>query len=306
MSEHGTHAAERPLFSIIIAVYDDWAPLDRCLQSLAQQKNDVRFEVIIIDDGSSATAPELIRRWTDCYPLRIIHQPHAGISTARNRGVRVSQGAVLVFTDADCRFQPGCLVALAGATVEFPEHKYFQLHLVGDCVGTVGRAEELRLAMLQAHLLAADGRIRYLNTSGFAIRRAAVDTEKGVFDPVALRAEDTFLMATLMQRGELPLFVANATVQHAIPLSLMASLRKDIRSIYLEAKTYDLIATKGVKFRLGHRERLVMLWAMWKASGQRSIGRSAWFVVTFRQGLRLVASYVYRCFRPVRLTSLQP
>ena len=110
-------------------------------------------------------------------------------------------------------------------------------------------------------------------------------------------------MATLMQRGELPFFVSNATVEHAIPLSVMACLRKDLRSIYLEAKTYDLIASKGVEFRVGYRERLTMLWSMWKASGRRAFGRRPWFVVTGRQGLRLIASYVYRCFRAARLAS---
>ena len=59
----------------------------------------------------------------------------------------------------------------------------------------IGRTEQLRLAMLQAHLLQADGRIRYLNTAGFAVRRSAVDLTKGVFDPWPLRAEDTYLMA---------------------------------------------------------------------------------------------------------------
>lgn len=306
MTDRATHAAERPLFSIVIAVYEDWTPLDQCLRSLDQQKNGIPFEVIIVDDGSSESAPESITRWSNCYPLTIIRQSHAGISAARNRGVQISKGEVLLFADADCGFQPNCLPALARAIAELPQHKYFQLHLVGDRVGVVGRAEELRLAMLQAHLLEADGRIRYLNTAGFAIRRSAVNIAKGVFDTVALRAEDTFLMATLMQHGELPLFVADATVQHSIPLTLMQSLRKDLRSIYLEAKTYDLIASQGVKFRLGHRERLAMLRAMWKASAERSIGRGAWFVVTFRQGLRLVASYAYQCFRALRLTSPQP
>lgn len=306
MTDRETHAAARLLFSIVIAVYEDWTPLDQCLQSLDQQNDKVSFEVIIVDDGSSEAAPESIIRWSNCYPLTILRQPHAGISAARNRGVQVSKGEVLLFADADCRFQINCLLALASATAQFPQHKYFQLHLVGDRVGVVGRAEELRLAVLQAHLVEADGRIRYLNTAGFAIRRTAVDIARGVFDPVALRAEDTYLMATLIQRGELPLFVPDATVQHSIPLTLMQSLRKDLRSIYLEAKTYDLIASKGVKFRLGHRERLAMLQSMWKASAERSIGRGAWFVVTFRQGLRLVASYAYRCFRAVRLTSSQP
>jgi len=306
MIEHPAISTTTSLFSIIIAVYNDWAPLDQCLRSLARQNDGANFEVIVVDDGSTEGAPEFIRKWGECYPLKLIRDPHEGTSTARNRGVEASQGGVLLFVDADCRLQTNCLAALAKTISDFPQHDYFQLHLVGDCLGTVGRAEELRLAMLQEHMLQRDGRIRYLNTAGFAIRRAAVDVRRGVFDPVALRAEDTFLMATLMQRGELPLFVPEATVEHAIPLSVMACLRKDLRSIYLEARTYDLIASKGVRFRVGYRERLAMVWSMWKTSGKRSFGRRAWFVVTGRQGLRLIASYVYRCFRIMRLTSQRP
>jgi len=303
MTEHQDNSTTTTLFSIIIAVYNDWAPLDQCLRSLAEQKNGASFEAIVADDGSSEAAPDFIRKWGECYSLTIIRLSHAGISTARNRGVQASKGRILVFVDADCRLQSNCLAALASTVADFPQHNYFQLHLVGDCVGTVGKAEELRLAMLQEHMLQPDGRIRYLNTAGFAVRKAAVDVARGVFDPVALRAEDTFLMATLMQRGELPFFVANATVEHAIPLSVLECLRKDLRSIYLEAKTYDLIASKGVRFRVGYGERFAMVWSMWKASGRRSFGRRPWFVVTGRQGLRLLASYVYRCFRAVRLTS---
>jgi glycosyltransferase involved in cell wall biosynthesis len=303
MTEHQDNSTTAALFSIIIAVYNDWAPLDQCLRSLSQQKNAASFEVIIADDGSSEAAPEFITKWGEFYPLTIIRHSHAGISTARNRGVQASTGAVLLFVDADCRLHANCLAALGKAISDSPQHNYFQLHLVGDCLGTIGKAEELRLAMLQEHFMQSDGRIRYLNTAGFAIRKEAVDVARGVFDPVALRAEDTFLMATLMQRGQLPFFVADATVEHAIPLSVLACLRKDIRSIYFEAKTYDLIASKGVRFRVSYRERLAMVWSMWKASGRRSFGRRPWFVVTGRQGLRLIASYAYRCFRAVRLTS---
>jgi glycosyltransferase involved in cell wall biosynthesis len=303
MVERDPIATAPPLFSIIIAVYNDWAPLDQCLQSLAQQTSGASFEAIIVDDGSSEPAPEFIRQWIECYPLTIIRHPHAGISAARNRGVRISRGAVLVFVDADCRFQAYCLAALCSTIAEFPLQNYLQLHLVGDCSGGVGRAEELRLATLQNHLIQPDGHIRYLNTAGFAMRRATVDMARGVFDPLAIRAEDTLLLATLMERGELPLFVANATVQHAIPLSLMECLRKDIRSVYLERKAYDIIASKGVRIQLSHRERLMMLWSMWKISGGESIGRSRWFVVTGRQTLRLFAFFVYRCFRGIRLSS---
>lgn len=283
--------------SIIIAVYNDWDALEHCLRSLAQQCRSVGFEVIVADDGSTEAAPPSIFRWSEHYPLTVIRLPHVGISSARNRGVRQSKGTVLVFVDADSRLQPNCLAVLVSRIAEFAEHDYFQLHLTGDRMGTVGRAEELRLAVLQQRMLQPDGRIRYLNTAGFAIRRSAIDPDKGVFDPVALRAEDTFLMAGLMQRGKLPFYVADAIVQHAIPLTLLQCLRKDLRSIYLEAQTYDLIASKGIKFRLSHRDRVAMLWSMWKTAIRESLGTRAWLVVTGRQGLRLVASYMYRCLR---------
>jgi glycosyltransferase involved in cell wall biosynthesis len=286
-----------PLFSIIVGVYNDWIALDPCLRSLAQQTHGPTFEVIVVDDGSSEAAPEVIRQWGRCLPLTIVRQSHAGISAARNHGIQISRGSVLLFVDADCRLQTNCLAALGSTITDSPQHNCFQLHLVGDCRGPVGRAEELRLRSIQQHMLQPDGLIRYLNTAGFAIRRMRVNIEGGLFDPMALRAEDTLLLANIMQGGELPLFVANATVQHAIPLSLMECLLKDIRSAYLEGTTYDFIASKGVRIRVSHRERLRLLLSMWKIAGQHSIGRSAWFALVARQTLQRIVSFGYGCLR---------
>lgn len=46
-----------------------------------------------------------------------------------------------------------------------------------------------------------------------------------------------------------------------------------------------------------HRERLRLLSAMWKAAGQRSIGRSAWFVLVARQTLQRMIFFCFRCLR---------
>jgi glycosyltransferase involved in cell wall biosynthesis len=284
-----------PLFSIVIPVYDDWIPLDQCLQSLVRQTNGPSFEVIVVDDGSTETAPESIRSSTQYYPFTVTRQCHLGIPSARNRGIRTSKGAVLLFVDADCRLQTNCLAALSSAIARSPQHDWFQLRLVGNSSNLVGRAEQLRLKALQDHMLQPDGRIRYLNTAGFAIRRAGVDVKDDVFDPTALRAEDTLLLATLMQSGKLPLFVPDAIVEHVIPLSLMDCLRKDIRSGYMEQRTYDMIASKGVKIRVTHRERLRLSRSMWKTAGQKSIGKSAWFVLIARQAVQRMTSFAYQC-----------
>jgi hypothetical protein len=105
------------------------------------------------------------------------------------------------------------------------------------------------------------------------------------------------LLANLMQGGELPLFVAGATVQHVIRMSLVECLLKDIRSAYVEGRTYDIIATKGVRIRVSHRERLRVLSSTWNIAGQHSIGRSAWFVLVARQTVQRIVSFCYGCVR---------
>jgi len=225
-----------PRFSIVIPAYNDWIPLKQCLQSLAQQTNAPEFEVIIVDDGSTEAAPEYLRSAAPDHPFTVIQQTHAGIPAARNRGIRAAKGEVLLFVDADCRLQAGCLTALSSVIADAPQHDCFQLRLVGNCSTVVGRAEHLRLLSFQSYMLKPDGGIRYLNTAGFAIRRERVDVEAGVFDPAALRAEDTLLLAHLIQEEKLPLFVPNAVVEHAIPLSLMQCVQKDIQSVSLQHK----------------------------------------------------------------------
>jgi glycosyltransferase involved in cell wall biosynthesis len=283
-----------PAFSVVIAVYNDWDPLSQCLESLQQQTNAPAFEVIVVDDGSTEAIPAFVQASRHGYPLTLVQQTHAGIPAARNRGVRASRGTIIVFVDADSRLRANCLAALNSTISQSPQHNCFQLRLTGNCSTLVGRAEELRLLNFQNHVLQPDGRIRYLNTAGFAIRRTRVDIETGVFDPVALRGEDTLLLAKLMEAGELPLFVPDAVVEHSIALSLVGSLRKDFRSAYFERRMYKTIGASGVKIRVTHRERLQLLVSMWKTARRDSIRRSAWFALVLRQGFKRMLSYGFK------------
>jgi hypothetical protein len=120
-----------------------------------------------------------------------------------------------------------------------------------------------------------------------------------VFDPLALRGEDTLLLARLMEAGELPLFVPDAMVEHSIPLSLLGALRKDLRSAYLERQMYETIAASGLKIYVTHRERLRLLSSMWRTARRDSIGRSAWFALVLRQTFKRVLSFGYHCLSRV-------
>lgn len=296
MNQCAQHSVATPQFSVIIPVYDDWTELEGCLESLAGQENAPSFDAIVVDDGSEEAAPEGIRGAGYPFSFMFVRQAHSGIPSARNLGIRNSKGSILLFVDADCRLAANCLHALNAAIVRSPEHAYFQLRLSGDRSTLPGRAEELRLSTFQQLMSQPDGRIRFLNTAGFAIRRSWVNGDE-VFHPGALRGEDTLLLATLIQAGNLPLFVRDAVVEHSISLPLMECLRKDIRTVYLEVPAQEMITTLGVKIRVGHPERVRLLKTMWAAAGEDSIGRAAWFVVVLRQALQRMVSFAYRSLR---------
>lgn len=105
---------EFPLFSIIVCTYNRKRKLERCLKSifnLCYPKD--RFEVIIVDGGSTDGTIELIRKKYDKIKLLVENKP--GLSHARNTGVRNSKGDIIAFTDDDCIVDKQWLRALASS-----------------------------------------------------------------------------------------------------------------------------------------------------------------------------------------------
>lgn len=58
---------------------------------------------MVVDDGSPDGLDSLIESFSDTLQIRLIRQSNAGPAAARNRGVRESKGALIAFTDDDCR-----------------------------------------------------------------------------------------------------------------------------------------------------------------------------------------------------------
>jgi glycosyltransferase involved in cell wall biosynthesis len=92
----------RPLVSVIITSYNQARFLGDAIESILTQTYS-QFEVIVVDDGSTDNALEVVAR----YPRpRYIRQDNQGLSAARNTGLRESNGAYVVFLDADDRLLP--------------------------------------------------------------------------------------------------------------------------------------------------------------------------------------------------------
>jgi glycosyltransferase involved in cell wall biosynthesis len=78
-------------------------------------------EVIVVNDGSLDDTDRVAARYSDIAAVRYLWQPNAGLSAARNTGLRASEGVFIVFLDADDRLMPRALEAGVRAFQEHPE-----------------------------------------------------------------------------------------------------------------------------------------------------------------------------------------
>lgn len=86
-------------YSVIIPAFNAGKTLSDTLVALKQQSiSPAEYEVIVVDDGSTDETAALARR----FGANCISQPNRGPAAARNYGVRVARGEIILFTDADC------------------------------------------------------------------------------------------------------------------------------------------------------------------------------------------------------------
>ncbi|MEN9919770.1 MAG: hypothetical protein RL662_2206 [Bacteroidota bacterium] len=88
-------------FSVIIPVYNMERFLARCLDSLAKQTYD-KLEIILINDGSIDASGAICDSYAEHDTrFRVIHQANAGVSEARNAGLKIASGDYISFVDPD-------------------------------------------------------------------------------------------------------------------------------------------------------------------------------------------------------------
>ena len=94
-----------PSVSIIIPVYNDPSGLKETLDCLvAQSFPKDRYEIIVVDNGSTDNTFEIGKKYADQFhdTIRFVSENTVqGSYAARNRGIEVSRGKLLVFLDAN-------------------------------------------------------------------------------------------------------------------------------------------------------------------------------------------------------------
>ena len=106
--------------TILIPVYNEEKTILEILRRVAAQEiGDVKFEVVVIDDGSQDRTVELLEKNSDLYTKLIKRPRNGGKGAAVKAGLMEATGDYVLFQDADLEYDPSEYVKLLKPVLEF-------------------------------------------------------------------------------------------------------------------------------------------------------------------------------------------
>lgn len=90
-----------PLVSVIVPLYNAAPFIGEALESIVASTYRP-IEVVVMDDGSTDDSLRVAQEFAKTHPeVRVLHQPNAGVSAARNHAIREANGEYILPVDAD-------------------------------------------------------------------------------------------------------------------------------------------------------------------------------------------------------------
>jgi glycosyltransferase involved in cell wall biosynthesis len=187
--------------SIVIATKDRASYLERALASFEAQIGAPSFEVIVVDNNSSDDTRGVAER----AGARYVFEPEPNRGKARNAGIAVATGYLVVFCDDDIVAPPGFLAAHEAA------HATSNLVVNGPIINVAGYHERPRPG-------AANFSRAFLCTCNVSVPKHALDAVGGFDDEFPLYGwEDTELGVRLRESGMRWKFAWDAYIWHIKP-----------------------------------------------------------------------------------------
>jgi glycosyltransferase involved in cell wall biosynthesis len=220
--------------SIIIPTFNSEKTLNNCLRALFNQTvSGDCYEVIVVDDGSTDNTREVVTRYRGKY----YYQKNQGPASARNRGVEIARGELVLFTDADCEVERNWIEEMCKPFTD------------SAVVGAKGiyktRQKEIvaRFAQLEYEekfeKMSKDEFIDFVDTYAAGFRKT-IFKQFGGFSTSFREAsgEDTDFSFRIAKEGHKMIFVPTAIVYHQHPNTLKKYFKRKFKTAYWRVLLY--------------------------------------------------------------------
>ncbi|MGI8457134.1 MAG: glycosyltransferase family A protein [Propionibacteriaceae bacterium] len=212
-----------PRFSVVVPALNEESVLGDCLASLLAQTFSGPFEIIVVDNGSTDATAELATR----YDVQVVSETRAGVCFARQRGLSVARGDIVVSTDADTTFSPGWLQLIDERFTAHPD----AVAVAGPCSFVDGPwwsgVWQRALFGPVAAVARLTGRVGYVTATNLAFRQVAFD---GYNTRLTQGGDELDVLRQLQQRGRVifandnPTFTSARRLHRGLLYNVVVSL----------------------------------------------------------------------------------
>jgi len=182
-----------PRISVVIPVYNGEKTLGQCLSSVLNQTYE-NYEVLVVDNNSGDTTKEIIVDFQKkSKKIRYLFEGRQSVGQARNAGINMAIGEILLFTDADCILPKNWIEALTE-----PIKKENEEVVVGSSKGNISNYWTRNIEKADLDFLEKSRSGRYINSldgKNFAIKKELM--KKLMFDPKIKMFDDLDLYIRL-------------------------------------------------------------------------------------------------------------
>ena len=197
---------DKPVISVIVPAHNEENYIASTLKSLKSQDFSLPYEIIVVDNASSDRTFEIAKD----FGVKVVKEPHLGLTWARERGYLASQADILAYIDADTIASKDWLsviykdfqehpeiVALSGAVYFYDWQqglfdRLFSYIFEKGLIMKIDRA--LRKVFRKGELLWG---------ANFALKRQALEEAGGFNKNVKFYGEDTELSLRLLKIGKI-------------------------------------------------------------------------------------------------------
>jgi glycosyltransferase involved in cell wall biosynthesis len=198
--------------SFIIIAFNEASGIQKCIQSILNQKTKLDYEIILIDDGSTDSTAEIVKREFDS-TVQVHSQQNVGRGQSRSNGIQIAKAPLIAMVDGDivlpenwletCFAHLGNLSAVGGVAV--PD---------GDC-STIHR-----LLSLEAKIVG--GSISVAGSNSLIKKSVIIEMGNSWLTPLG---EDFRLNQLLLKNGHRVSLIPSLVVEHNENKSYLSSLK---------------------------------------------------------------------------------